>query len=65
MKINVAKVKLLLAKQEATLTQLAENSGVSRQSLSVILNRGTCTPKTANKIARGLGIDVTEIIKEE
>ena len=65
MKINVSKIKLLLATQELTRSELANRSGISRQSISTILGRETCEPKTAGKIAKALGVDAAEIIKEE
>ena len=65
MRINTIKVKLILAEQEMTRTELAERCGISRQNISTILTRGTCAPKTAGKLAKGLGVPVVEIAKEE
>ena len=44
--------------------QLANKAGLSRQNLSTIKNRGTCSALTAVKIATALGVDVTEIVDE-
>ncbi len=65
MRINTIKIKLILAEREMTRTELAEQCGISRQNISTILTRGTCAPKTAGKIAKGLGIPVAEIVEEE
>lgn len=65
MRIDTIKVKLILAEQEMTRTELAERCGISRQNVSTILTRGTCEPKTAGKLAKGLGIPVAEIVKED
>lgn len=65
MKIDVNKIKLVLAERGMTRTALASASGMSRQNVSTILTRGTCEPKTAGKIAKGLGIPVAEIMKED
>ena len=65
MKLNTAKIKMILAEQEMTRGELADICGICRQNVSVILNRGTCEPKTAGKIAKGLGVSVAEIVKEE
>lgn len=65
MRIDTKKVALLLAEQSITKTVLAERCGISRQNISTILTRGTCEPKTAGKLAKGLGIDPAEIVKEE
>lgn len=63
MKINVHKIKLILAEREMTQTDLAERCGISKQFLSTILTRGTCEPKTVGKLANGLGIPPEEITK--
>lgn len=65
MKIDTKKVVLILAEQGLTKTALAERSGMSRQNISTILGRGTCEPATAGKLAKGLGVSVAEITKEE
>ena len=65
MKINAHKIKLILAEMEMTRSDLAAKCGVSRQNISTILTRGTCEPKTAGKLAKGLGVPLDEIVKEE
>lgn len=42
MNISKSKFELLLAEKELSLTQLAELSGISRQNISTIKQRGTC-----------------------
>ena len=64
MKLDVMKIVRILAEHGMTKTELAARSGVSRQQISTIMGRGTCTPKTAGKLAAGLGIPVGEIMKE-
>ena len=65
MKLDVMRIVLILAELGMTKTELSERSGVSRQQISTIIGRGTCAPKTAGKLAAGLGISVGEIMKEE
>lgn len=65
MRIDANKIKIILAERGMTRAALAAASGLSRQSVSTILTRGTCEPKTAGKIAKALGIPVVEIMKEE
>jgi len=65
MKINVHKIKLILAEREMTRTDLAVKSGISRQNISTILTRGTCELKTVGKLAKGLNIPISEIAREE
>lgn len=62
MKLNVTKVLLILAEQGITKAELAARRGVSRQQISTIIGRGSCAPKTAGKIAVGLGVSVSEIV---
>lgn len=45
--------------------QLAQRVGCSAQNLSVILNRGSCKPATAGKIAEALGVPVESIVRKE
>ena len=64
MKLDIMKIVRMLAEQGMTKSELASKSGVSRQQISTIIGRGTCSPKTAAKLAAGLGIPVGEIMKE-
>ena len=65
MTINAIKIETRLAEMGITKAVLAERCGVSRQNISTIIRRGTCEPKTAGKLAQGLGVDVTEILGKE
>lgn len=64
MDIDVFKLENILAERGMTKTALSDASGICRQGISAILRRGTCEPKTAGKLASGLGISVAEIRKE-
>jgi len=64
LRINTTKIGILLAEKEMTRAALASRCGISRQNVSTILGRGTCEPKTAGKIAKGLGVNVADIIEE-
>lgn len=65
MRIDRIKLVMLLAKKNVTSLQLAEHTGLSRTTISSIKNGKSCTPSTAFKIAKALGVDVTEIIAKE
>lgn len=65
MTLNVTKIELLLAERGWTRKALSERCGISRQSISTIVRRGTCEPKNAGKLAKGLDVNVTDIIKIE
>ena len=66
MKINRTELDIAIAKAGvSSYRQLAECVGCSAQNLSVILNRGSCKPVTAGKIAQALGVPVESIIRKE
>ncbi len=65
MKINTLTIKMEMAKQGLTGTALAGLSGISRQNISTILGRGTCSVINAGKLAGALGMELAEIIKED
>lgn len=64
MDINAVKIETMLADRGMTKTALASLSGISRQNLSTVVRRGTCEPKTAGKLAAGLGVGVSDILRE-
>ena len=64
MEICVAKIENMLAEKCITKTDYAKKCGISRQSLSVIIKKGRCEPRTAGKLAVGLGISVRDLRKE-
>ena len=63
MNINVIKIDILLAERGMTKKDLADACGISRQNISTIVRRGTCEPKTAGKLAAGLGVHVADILE--
>ena len=65
MKISKEKIEYIMATKGLTASEISEKSGVSRQNFSTIKLRGTCEPATAGKIARGMGVDVADIIEQE
>lgn len=64
--MRIDRIKLIteMARQDVTSIQLAERAGVSRVTVSALRCGKTCTAETAGKIARALGVDVTEIVEE-
>lgn len=65
MRICDAKFEIALARSGLTIGQAAERAGISRQRFAMILNQKSVTPQAAGKIAKGVGVDVTEIIEVE
>lgn len=64
MRINQKAIEIQLAERGLTQTELATRCGLSRQSLNTVIRRGTCEPRTAGKLAAGLGVSLDKIIKE-
>lgn len=62
MNIDPTKIEMLLAERRMTKKALAGKCGISRQNISTIVRRGTCEPKTASKLAMGLGVAIEDII---
>lgn len=62
MKLNQLKVKLLLAKQLISQADLADKAGISRQTLSAVMNGRNCRPELLGRIAKALGVEPEEII---
>lgn len=63
MNLLVQRIETVMAEQGLTKKELAANCGISAQNVSTIIRRGTCEPKTAGKLAAGLGVPVADIIK--
>lgn len=63
--IDAMRIETMLAERGLTKSAYAQSCGISRQNVSTIIRRGTCEPKTAGKLAAGLGVSVADIIREE
>lgn len=64
MTLNTTKIELSMAEHGLTKKGLAELCGISAQNVSTIIRRGTCEPKTVGKLAKGLGVPVSDIIEK-
>lgn len=65
MKLDIFKINVLLAENKISKSQLADRSNMSKQWLYMVLSRGYATPLMVNKLAKGLNVEVSEIIKSE
>lgn len=65
MTIDRVRIELTLAEKGWTKADLAERSGISRQSVSTITRRGTASPRNVGRIARALGVAPADIIRKE
>lgn len=65
MLLSKNKIETILARKEMNRGQMAEAAGVSRNRIYVILNSRNVTPAVAGRIAKALGVDVTDILENE
>lgn len=63
MRLSRSKVYLLMAKELVNQATLAETAGISRQTMSAVMNGRSCRPDLLGKIAKALGVDPEEIIE--
>ena len=64
MKVSRDKIDIARANRCMTITELAEAYGVRRTRLNMILNQREVTVVCAGRLAKALGVDVTEIIEQ-
>ena len=64
MKVSRNKIDIARASRCMTVSGLAEAYGVSRARMNMILNQREVTPLCAGRLAKALGVDVTEIIEQ-
>lgn len=66
MKLDEAKLQMILAEKQMRLKDLYERSGVSDRAL-LDLRKGKTTPRpaTIGRIAKALNVEVQDIIQEE
>lgn len=64
MKLDKKKVKLAWARTEKTAAQLAKECGYTQKGMVSMLNKTSVSPVTAGRLARVLGVDVTEILED-
>lgn len=62
MRIDRVKLTAELTRQDMTQKQLAELAGVSRVTINYIKNGKSCSDEVGQKIAKALGIKLSEIM---
>lgn len=63
MRLDKRKIQLIMAKLEIGQQTLADKAGISRQTLSAVINGRNCRPKLLGKIAKALNVEPEEIIE--
>lgn len=64
MLLDVAKVKLAMARKQMTFRELMKASTMSNVTGLRILSGREIQPKTAGRLAAALGVDVAELLKD-
>ena len=62
MKICADKIKLLVAENEATLSEVAAKCGIANSTITLLLRTGSTRARTAGKLAHALGVGVADIM---
>lgn len=62
--IDDHKFAIVLANSGLTIGEAAERAGMSRQRFHAILNSKKATAQAVGKVAKAIGVDVTEIIEQ-
>ena len=62
-KLNRIKVQLLMTRGPHTQQELALKAGISRQTMSAVMNGRNCRPELLGKISKALGVEPEEIIE--
>lgn len=62
MRIDRIKLSAELTRQDMTQKRLAELSGVSRVTITSIKGGKSCSDEVGQKIAKALGVNVTELM---
>ncbi len=64
LKIDAKKLELSQAKKGINTNQIILKSGLTEKTIQNIKNGKPCRPLSVHKLAKALGVDVTEILKE-
>ena len=62
MRIDRVKFAAELARADLNVKRLAERAGVSRVTITSVKSGNSCSSKTAEKLAAGLGVQLRDIV---
>ena len=65
MRVDKIKIMVIMAKKSLNQIQLAEKTGMSRGTLSTIINGKRCKVETVVRIADALEVDYKELLEEK
>ena len=64
MRLDRKKIDLSMARKSIAVSDLAKVYGVSRARMHTIICQRDVTTRTAGRLAKALGVDVTEIMED-
>lgn len=64
MRIDRVKFATVLAREDISSQELARRAGLSRVTISGVKSGRSCTRSTAEKIASGLRVDLSELLTD-
>ena len=64
LKIDAKKLELSQAKKGINTNRIILKSGLTEKTIQNMKNGKPCRPLSVHKLAKALGVDVTEILKE-
>lgn len=65
MVISSKKLMIAMAGREMRAADVADEAGLTRQTVSAIVHNGRCKPVTLGKIARALGVEPKDLVDME
>ena len=63
-RVSTSKIKYFMGSKLMTQGALAKTANVSRATINSTLSKGSCSISTVGKLAKALGVEVTDIIEE-
>ena len=63
MRLDRIKLKTALLQADMKQYELAEKTGLTRNTINAVCGGKGCTEDTANKIAAGLGVELSELVE--
>lgn len=64
MKVDRSKLELAMARACLTTAELTENAEMPRSTVNGVISGRSVKPGTIGKVAKALGVDVTEILED-
>lgn len=65
MRLNVVKLAAVMKEKDLRQKDIVHRTGISRNTVSAICNRKSCSEETAVKIAGALGVSLGDLIEKE